>query len=72
MHKGRKDNVVWTTDFSMKAVLFQNAILRGGWLAQWGEHVTLDLGVMGSSPTLGIEIPLKKHHLEGAPGWHSG
>ena len=29
MHRGRKDNVVWTTDFSMKAVLFQNAILRG-------------------------------------------
>ena len=68
MHRGRKDNVVWTTDFSMKAVLFQNAILRGGWLAQWGEHVTLDLGVMGSSPTLGIEIPLKNTILRGRLG----
>ena len=27
--------------------------LRGAWLAQSVEHLTLDLGVMGSSPTLG-------------------
>ena len=29
---------------------------RGAWLAQSGKHATLDLGVLGSSPTLGIEI----------------
>lgn len=28
----------------------------GAWLAQWEEHVPLDLRVMGSSPTLGVEI----------------
>jgi len=28
----------------------------GAWLAQWVEHVTLDLGVVSSSPTLGVEI----------------
>ena len=28
----------------------------GTWLAQSIEHVTLDLGVMSSSPTLGVEI----------------
>ena len=29
---------------------------RGAWLAQSEEHMTLDLGVVSSSPTLGIEI----------------
>ena len=28
----------------------------GAWLAQSVEHVTLDLRVVGSRPTLGIEI----------------
>ena len=33
----------------------------GAWLAQLLEHVTLDLGVMSSSPTLGLlELTLKK------------
>ena len=30
------------------------------WLAQSVEHVTLDLEVVSSSPTLGIEITFKK------------
>ena len=30
------------------------------WLAQLVEHVTLDLGVVRSSPTMGIELILKK------------
>ena len=29
---------------------------RGAWLAQSEEHVTLDLRVVSSSPTLGVEI----------------
>lgn len=29
---------------------------RGTWLAQWGEHVTPDLGVVSLSPMLGAEI----------------
>ena len=33
---------------------------RGAWLAQSEEHVTLDLGVMGSSPTIGVEITKNK------------
>ena len=31
-------------------------INRGTWLAQSVEHATLDLGVVTSSPTLGVEI----------------
>ena len=30
-------------------------------LAQSVEHMTLDLGVLSSSPTLGVEITLKKY-----------
>ena len=29
---------------------------RGAWLAQLVEHVTLDLGVVSSSPTMGVDI----------------
>jgi len=29
---------------------------RGGWLAQLRELAILDLGVVGSNPTLGVEI----------------
>ena len=29
--------------------------LRGAWLAQWGELVCLDLGVVSSSPRLSVE-----------------
>lgn len=34
--------------------------LGGAWLAQTLEHATLDLRIMGSSPTLGIELTLNK------------
>ena len=37
----------------------RNNLWRGIWLAQSGEHVTLDLGVLGLSPTLGVEFTLK-------------
>ena len=30
--------------------------LGGTWLAQWVEHMTVDLGVMSLSPKLGVEI----------------
>ena len=30
------------------------------WLAQLVEHVTLDLGVVSSSPMLGVEVTLQK------------
>ena len=30
--------------------------IRGTWLAQLVKHATLDLGVVSSSPTLGVEI----------------
>ena len=33
---------------------------QDAWLAQSEEHVTLDLGVMSLSPTLGIELTFKK------------
>ena len=31
-------------------------LVRGAWLAQQMEPMTLDLGVESSSPTLGVEI----------------
>ena len=34
----------------------KNTFIRGMWLAQLVEHVTLDLGVVSLSPMLGIEI----------------
>lgn len=37
-----------------------NAWLRGTWLAQSGDPVTLDLEVVSLSPMLGVEITLKK------------
>lgn len=37
---------------------------RGTWQAQLVELVTLDLGVMGSSPTLGIEFTYKNFFFE--------
>ena len=36
-------------------------MVRGTWLAQWVEHVTLDLRVMSLSLTLGAEFPLKNN-----------
>ena len=33
---------------------------RGAWLAQSTEHMTLNLRVMSSSPTLGVEPTKKK------------
>ena len=45
--------------------------LRGSWLAQSEEHATLDLGVVSSSPTLGIDVT-KKMNLKkilGASEW---
>ena len=47
----------------MQGLSFQdhsNTILgvssRGAWLAQSEKHATLDLGVMSSSPILGIKV----------------
>ena len=36
--------------------LWIRVILRGAWLAQSGEHVTLDLGVVNPIHTLGVDI----------------
>ena len=33
---------------------------RVAWLAQSVEHVTLDLGILSSSPTFDVEITFKK------------
>jgi len=35
----------------------EKTVPRGAWLAaQWEGHATLDLGLMSSSPTMGVEI----------------
>ena len=49
----------------------QEGSFGGAWLAQSTEHATFDFAVMSSSPTLGVEIALKKEK-SGAPGWLSG
>lgn len=40
----------------MKNLELKNTVsqMRGPWLAQSVQHVTLDLGVISSNPTLGI------------------
>jgi len=50
--------------------LFKSLQKRGSWLGQSEEHATLDLGVVISSPMLGVEITknidnksLKRSHL---------
>ena len=35
----------------------------GTWLIQWVQHATLDLRIMSSSPTLGIEPTLEKKKM---------
>lgn len=37
-------------------IAFKSTVSRGPWLAQSVAHVTLDLGIVGSRPTLGGEI----------------
>ena len=41
-------------------VVSSNSLFRGIWLAQSVEHVILYLGVVNSSPVLGVEITSKK------------
>lgn len=45
---------------SFSVVKTKNATSRGPWLSQCKSLLTLDLGVMSSSPTLGKEPTLKK------------
>ena len=42
--------------FSGEEIEAQNVQSCGTWLAHSVEHATLDLGVVSSSPTLGVEI----------------
>ena len=37
----------------------------GSWLARSVEHVTLDLRVVSSNPTLGVEITIKRQWVHG-------
>ena len=34
-------------------------MMGGAWMAQLGEHATLDLRVMRVNPVLGVEVTLK-------------
>jgi len=43
--------------------LSKDAPPTGTWLAQSVKHVTLDLGVVSLSPTLGVEFTLKKKKM---------
>ena len=47
--KGKTENI-------LALELKSTQIVRGTWLAQLVEHATLDLRVVGLSPTLGVEI----------------
>ena len=44
-------------------MIFKHLYTWGAWLTQYGMNAVLDLGVMSSSPTLGVEIALKKKIL---------
>ena len=45
-------------------VYFRRDDIWGAWLAQSVEHATLDLEVVSSSSTLGVEITFKKEEEE--------
>ena len=45
----------------------EKTLLGGAWLAQLVEHGTLDLRVIGSSPTLGVTITQKSFFLKKIP-----
>ena len=50
---------VFTLDLSSELIKKKDSIKnnkRGARLAQSGEHVTLDLGVVSSSPMLSVEL----------------
>ena len=61
------ENYLWITIFPDPRSLVPNMTgekisiknpfeIKGTWLSQWVEPVTLDLGVVSSSPMLGVEI----------------
>ena len=49
--------------FQLDSRLLLKMADSGAWLAQLVDHVTHDLRVIGSSPTLDIEFTLKKKNL---------
>ena len=55
---------------SHSAAAFKNFMTKSAWLAQSVERVILDLGVVSSSPMLGIELTLKinQRHVGGSVG----
>ena len=54
-----------TSQFNATVFNIYTRSLVGDWLAQLVEHPTLDLGVVSSSLTLGVELTLKKIKKEG-------
>ena len=47
----------WNTARQMKEkVDYQKEMYGGAWLVQLVKHLTIDLGVLSSSPTFGVEI----------------
>jgi len=61
--------LVKTGPWSLECVSCLDCIIRGNiwgaWLAQSVEHMTLDLGVVSSSPTLGLDIIFLKKKYKG-------
>ena len=54
--------IEWTECSALRpdGIYLKQRYNSGTWLAQSGEITTLDLGVTSSSPSLGVEITLKK------------
>ena len=46
----------WVRMGMTQAIETKRARFRGSWLVQSVEHVTLDLRLINSSPTMGVEI----------------
>ena len=57
--QGVEADVVCSLPARTSRILLQ-VWLEGAWLARSEKHATLDLGVVSSSPTSGVEFPQNK------------
>jgi len=54
---------------TVKPLCSQGLVFWGAWLALWVGHATPDLGVMSSSPTMGVEPTLNKQTNKHPQDW---
>ena len=59
-HLGNANQTTMRYHFKPTRITRIKKLERGTWLAQSVNHMTLDLRVVGLSPTLGVDVTLKK------------